>query len=182
MVLAIGEFGRTPRWASARRGNGNAPTAGTTGRLYTALITGGGVPRGRRYGKSDAHGSGPPDNPVHPVAVAGDHLPCRASTRPRWFPTTSATCGRWWTPSRCWDCSERLNRARASCCSSQRFGETRVSPKRCETRLNVSIIAPLSKRIPHRAHREKSKDRGRIMWKQASARFSFSLVCSVSLW
>ncbi len=70
LVLAIGEFGRSPRMGVSTSGNGNAPD----GRdhwpyCYTALITGSGVPGGRLYGKSDAHGSAPVDSPVHPIEL-----------------------------------------------------------------------------------------------------------------
>jgi hypothetical protein len=70
LVLAIGEFGRSPRMGVSTSGNGNAPD----GRdhwpyCYTALIAGGSVPGGRLYGKSDAHGSAPVDSPVHPIEL-----------------------------------------------------------------------------------------------------------------
>jgi uncharacterized protein (DUF1501 family) len=70
LVLAIGEFGRSPRMGVSTSGNGNAPD----GRdhwpyCYTAMITGGGVPGGKIYGKSDAHGSAPTDSPVHPIEL-----------------------------------------------------------------------------------------------------------------
>lgn len=67
LVLAIGEFGRSPRLGVSTSGNGNAPD----GRdhwpyCYTGLIAGGGVKGGQVYGKSDATGSTPVENPVHP--------------------------------------------------------------------------------------------------------------------
>jgi uncharacterized protein (DUF1501 family) len=70
LVLAIGEFGRSPRMGVSTSGNGNAPD----GRdhwpyCYTALVTGAGVGRGKLYGKSDAHGSAPVDSPVHPIEM-----------------------------------------------------------------------------------------------------------------
>jgi hypothetical protein len=70
LVLAIGEFGRSPRMGVSTSGNGNAPD----GRdhwpyCYTALITGGGIPGGRVYGKSDKHGSAPVEKPVHPIEL-----------------------------------------------------------------------------------------------------------------
>jgi hypothetical protein len=70
LVLAIGEFGRSPRMGVSTSGNGNAPD----GRdhwpyCYTALISGAGVPGGRLYGKSDQHGSAPVDSPVHPIEL-----------------------------------------------------------------------------------------------------------------
>jgi len=70
LVVAIGEFGRSPRLGVSTSGNGNAPD----GRdhwpyCYTAMIAGGGVPGGRIYGKSDATASSPAENPVHPTDV-----------------------------------------------------------------------------------------------------------------
>jgi hypothetical protein len=70
LVLAIGEFGRSPRMGVSTSGNGNAPD----GRdhwpyCYTALMAGAGVPGGRVYGKSDKHGSAPVENPVHPIEL-----------------------------------------------------------------------------------------------------------------
>lgn len=67
LVLAIGEFGRSPIMGVSTSGNGNAPD----GRdhwpyCYTAMIAGAGVGRGKVYGASDKHGSSPKDNPVHP--------------------------------------------------------------------------------------------------------------------
>jgi hypothetical protein len=67
LVLAIGEFGRSPRLGVSTSGNGNAPD----GRdhwpyCYTALIAGAGVKAGQVYGRSDATGSSPVENPVHP--------------------------------------------------------------------------------------------------------------------
>jgi hypothetical protein len=68
LVLAIGEFGRSPRLGVSTSGNTNAPD----GRdhwpyCYTGMIAGGGVRGGAVYGKSDAHGSSPVENPVHPT-------------------------------------------------------------------------------------------------------------------
>src|SRR5260221_4583452 len=70
LVIAIGEFGRSPRLGVSTSGNGNAPD----GRdhwpyCYTALTAGAGVRRGALYGKSDATGSSPAENPVHPVQI-----------------------------------------------------------------------------------------------------------------
>src|SRR5437764_2238730 len=70
MVIAIGEFGRSPRLGVSTSGNGNAPD----GRdhwpyCYTALIAGAGIKRGAVYGKSDATASSPSENPVHPTEV-----------------------------------------------------------------------------------------------------------------
>lgn len=70
LVVAIGEFGRSPRLGVSTSGNGNAPD----GRdhwpyCYTALVAGAGVRRGALYGKSDATASSPAENPVHPVQL-----------------------------------------------------------------------------------------------------------------
>src|SRR6266571_578697 len=70
MVIAIGEFGRSPRLGVSTSGNGNAPD----GRdhwpyCYTALAAGAGIRRGALYGKSDATGSSPAENPVHPIQM-----------------------------------------------------------------------------------------------------------------
>lgn len=70
LVVAIGEFGRSPRLGVSTSGNGNAPD----GRdhwpyCYTALIAGAGIKRGAVYGKSDATASSPAENPVHPTEI-----------------------------------------------------------------------------------------------------------------
>lgn len=70
LVIAIGEFGRSPRLGVSTSGNGNAPD----GRdhwpyCYTALMAGAGIRRGALYGKSDATGSSPAENPVHPIQI-----------------------------------------------------------------------------------------------------------------
>src|SRR6266550_1634564 len=70
IVVAIGEFGRSPRLGVSTSGNGNAPD----GRdhwpyCYTALIAGAGIKRGSVYGKSDPTASSPVENPVHPTEV-----------------------------------------------------------------------------------------------------------------
>ena len=68
LVLAVGEFGRSPRMGVSTSGNSNAPD----GRdhwpyCYTAMIAGAGVKRGNVYGESDQHGSSPKKDPVHPT-------------------------------------------------------------------------------------------------------------------
>lgn len=70
MVLAIGEFGRSPKMGVSTSGNGN----GAKGRdhwpyCYTGLLAGGPVARGAVYGKSDATGSAPAEDPVHPTQL-----------------------------------------------------------------------------------------------------------------
>jgi hypothetical protein len=70
IVLAIGEFGRSPKMGVSTSGNQNS----AKGRdhwpyCYTALMAGGGIARGAVYGKSDKTGSSPAENPVHPVEL-----------------------------------------------------------------------------------------------------------------
>jgi hypothetical protein len=70
LVVAIGEFGRSPRMGVSTSGNGNAPD----GRdhwpyCYTGLVAGAGVKRGVQYGKSDATASSPSEDPVHPTEL-----------------------------------------------------------------------------------------------------------------
>ncbi|GIX04070.1 MAG: hypothetical protein KatS3mg113_1076 [Planctomycetaceae bacterium] len=70
IVLAIGEFGRSPKRGVSTSGNSNSDD----GRdhwpyCYTALIAGAGVKRGFVWGKSDQTGSAPVENPVHPCEL-----------------------------------------------------------------------------------------------------------------
>ena len=70
IVLAIGEFGRSPKLGVSTSGNNNS----AKGRdhwpyCYTGLIAGGGIARGAVYGKSDKTGSSPAENPVHPIEL-----------------------------------------------------------------------------------------------------------------
>ena len=70
MVIAVGEFGRSPRLGVSTSGNSNSPD----GRdhwpyCYTGLVAGAGIQRGAVYGKSDATGSSPAENPVHPMQI-----------------------------------------------------------------------------------------------------------------
>ena len=67
MVVAVGEFGRSPQRGVSTSGNSNSDD----GRdhwpyCYTACIAGGGVKRGYVHGKSDKTGSSPLVDPVHP--------------------------------------------------------------------------------------------------------------------
>ena len=67
LVVAVGEFGRSPQKGVSTSGNGNS----ADGRdhwpyCYTALIAGAGVRRGFVYGRSDKTGSAPLEDPVHP--------------------------------------------------------------------------------------------------------------------
>jgi uncharacterized protein (DUF1501 family) len=67
LVVAVGEFGRSPVRGVSTSGNGNSDD----GRdhwpyCYTGVIAGAGVKRGFVYGKSDKTASAPLENPVHP--------------------------------------------------------------------------------------------------------------------
>jgi hypothetical protein len=67
LVVAVGEFGRSPKRGVNTSGNGSSDD----GRdhwpyCYTACIAGAGVKRGFVYGKSDATGSAPLEHPVAP--------------------------------------------------------------------------------------------------------------------
>lgn len=67
MVIAVGEFGRSPQRGVSTSGNQN----NDDGRdhwpyCYTAVVAGAGAKRGLVYGKSDNTASAPIENPVHP--------------------------------------------------------------------------------------------------------------------
>ena len=67
LVVAIGEFGRSPQRGVSTSGNNNS----ADGRdhwpyCYTAAVAGAAVRRGFVYGRSDNTASAPLDNPVHP--------------------------------------------------------------------------------------------------------------------
>src|SRR5437868_3854598 len=68
LVVAVGEFGRSPQRGVSTSGNEN----NDDGRdhwpyCYTACIAGAGVRRGFVYGKSDKTASAPLESPVHPT-------------------------------------------------------------------------------------------------------------------
>lgn len=67
LLVAVGEFGRSPKRGVSTSGNSNSDD----GRdhwpyCYTACVAGAGVRRGYVHGKSDATGSAPVEDPVHP--------------------------------------------------------------------------------------------------------------------
>jgi hypothetical protein len=67
LVVAVGEFGRSPQKGVSTSGNGNS----ADGRdhwpyCYTAVVAGAGVKAGHVHGKSDKTGSAPLEDPVHP--------------------------------------------------------------------------------------------------------------------
>jgi uncharacterized protein (DUF1501 family) len=68
IVVAVGEFGRSPRLGVSTSGNSNSPD----GRdhwpyCYSAVIAGAGIARGMQYGESDATASSPKEKPVQPA-------------------------------------------------------------------------------------------------------------------
>jgi hypothetical protein len=70
LVVAIGEFGRSPEKGLSTSGNSNSPD----GRdhwpyCYTSVIGGAGIRRGYVHGKSDKTASSPLEDPVHPSEV-----------------------------------------------------------------------------------------------------------------
>ncbi|MEM9481878.1 MAG: DUF1501 domain-containing protein [Verrucomicrobiota bacterium] len=70
LVVAIGEFGRSPEKGVSTSGNNNS----ADGRdhwpyCYTAVMGGAGIKRGYVHGKSDKTGSAPLEDPVHPTEV-----------------------------------------------------------------------------------------------------------------
>jgi hypothetical protein len=67
LVVAVGEFGRSPQRGISTSGNGNS----ADGRdhwpyCYTAMIAGAGIKQGYVHGKSDKTASAPLEDPVHP--------------------------------------------------------------------------------------------------------------------
>ncbi len=67
LVVAVGEFGRSPLRGVSTSGNSNS----ADGRdhwpyCYTAMLAGAGLRRGHVHGRSDSTASAPLDNPVHP--------------------------------------------------------------------------------------------------------------------
>lgn len=67
LLVAVGEFGRSPERGVSTSGNGNSDD----GRdhwpyCYTSVIAGAGIKRGYVHGKSDKTASAPIESPVHP--------------------------------------------------------------------------------------------------------------------
>jgi hypothetical protein len=70
LVLAIGEFGRSPQKGVSTSGNNNS----ADGRdhwpyCYTSVIAGADIKRGYVHGESDKTGSSPTEDPVHPTEL-----------------------------------------------------------------------------------------------------------------
>ena len=67
LVVALGEFGRSPERGVSTSGNNNS----ADGRdhwpyCYSAVVADAGIARGMQYGESDATASSPKEKPVHP--------------------------------------------------------------------------------------------------------------------
>ena len=70
LVVAVGEFGRSPERGVSTSGNGNTDD----GRdhwpyCYTAVVAGAGTKRGYVHGKSDKTASAPIESPLHPAQL-----------------------------------------------------------------------------------------------------------------
>ncbi len=70
LVVAVGEFGRSPQRGVSTSGNSNS----ADGRdhwpyCYTAVMAGAGIKRGYVHGKSDKTASAPVEDPVHPMQL-----------------------------------------------------------------------------------------------------------------
>ncbi len=70
LVVAVGEFGRSPQKGVSTSGNGNdADGRDHWPYCYTGVIAGAGTKRGYIHGKSDKTGSAPVEDPVHPAEL-----------------------------------------------------------------------------------------------------------------
>ena len=70
LVVAVGEFGRSPQKGVSTSGNGNdAQGRDHWPYCYTGVIAGGGTKRGYVHGASDKTASAPIDKPVHPAEL-----------------------------------------------------------------------------------------------------------------
>jgi hypothetical protein len=70
LLVAVGEFGRSPQRGVSTSGNGNS----ADGRdhwpyCYTAMVAGAGIKRGHVHGESDKTGSAPKRDPLHPAEL-----------------------------------------------------------------------------------------------------------------
>ncbi len=70
LVVAVGEFGRSPQKGVSTSGNGNS----ADGRdhwpyCFSAIVAGAGIRRGYVHGRSDATASAPLDDAVHPMQL-----------------------------------------------------------------------------------------------------------------
>src|SRR5262249_46347565 len=71
LVVAAGEFGRSPQIGVATTDNVGPGGRDHWPECYSFLITGGGVQPGRVYGESDRYGAFPKSDPVHPYDLIG---------------------------------------------------------------------------------------------------------------
>src|SRR6201999_2885428 len=70
LVVALGEFGRTPERGVSTSGNINsADVRAACPYCYAACVSGAGIKRGYVHGESDATGSSPKSDPVHPTEL-----------------------------------------------------------------------------------------------------------------
>lgn len=70
LVVAVGEFGRSPKKGLSTSGNDNdADGRDHWPYCFTAVVAGGGMKRGHVHGRSDATGSAPLEHPVHPTEL-----------------------------------------------------------------------------------------------------------------
>lgn len=66
MVVAVGEFGRSPKIGAATTNNVGPGGRDHWPECYSAVVAGAGIQPGRVYGESDRWGAYPKLNPVHP--------------------------------------------------------------------------------------------------------------------
>ena len=100
LVVAVGEFGRSPQKGVSTSGNGNS----ADGRdhwpyCYTAVMAGAGIRGGYVHGKSDKTGSAPAADPVHPANCWRRSITRSGSTPPRSSTTTSSSLVSWSRPT-----------------------------------------------------------------------------------
>jgi uncharacterized protein (DUF1501 family) len=70
LVVAVGEFGRSPEKGVSTSGNGNdADGRDHWPYCYTGIVAGGGTKRGYVHGSSDKTASAPAEDPVHPAEL-----------------------------------------------------------------------------------------------------------------
>jgi uncharacterized protein (DUF1501 family) len=77
LVVALGEFGRSPKRGVSTSGNSNTDD----GRdhwpyCYTAMVAGAGIKRGHVHGQSDGTASAPIDGAVHPIELLATVYHC----------------------------------------------------------------------------------------------------------
>ncbi len=100
LVVAVGEFGRSPQKGVSTSGNGNS----ADGRdhwpyCYTAVLAGAGIGRGQVYGKSDKTGSAPVPTRSTPANCSRRSTTPSGSTRRRSSTTTSTSPASWSRPT-----------------------------------------------------------------------------------